>query len=469
MIGKQNIGRGFRGTLNYVLEKDQAQLIGGNMLGENPQELATEFSESRNLRPNLGRAVYHTSLSAAPKERLSDQKWNQVASKYLEAMGFQGCQYVVVRHQDTEIDHVHIVASRIPIEGPEWGKTVSDSQNYERSETALRGIEKEHGLQRVTPSREVERRAPTRGELEMASQGIASTKIQLQGLIDAAILDKPNMSEFIERMETAGVGVIPNIAKTGHVSGISFVLDNEQMKGSDLGKGYTWVGLQRRGVEYDQERDGETISRAKEQREIAEAGREDRNLEPDGLEEGRAVDRDDSSFDGNDGEGDGRDASDDDGDADDGEDGDEGDRQCDGEDEVGGQDDRDRSGEDESKDVDRDDPSQRSERASRGQQLRALAAALRSTAGGGLAVEKLHSRVPEPERGKAAGITKALGMGSEAVEGKDEQEATEKDPKKKARKKIDPFGLDPKGEEKPSKPERGRGRSDDGGPDFFDF
>src|SRR4051812_41094512 len=122
MIGKQNIGRGFRGTLNYVLGKDQAELIGGNMLGENAQELVTEFSESRKLRPNRQRAVYHTSLSAAPKEHLSDQKWNQVAGKYLDQMGLQGCQYVIVRHKDTEIDHIHIVASRISIEGPQRGK-----------------------------------------------------------------------------------------------------------------------------------------------------------------------------------------------------------------------------------------------------------------------------------------------------------------------------------------------------------
>jgi len=33
MIGKQTKGRGFRGALNYVLGKEGAEIVGGNMLG----------------------------------------------------------------------------------------------------------------------------------------------------------------------------------------------------------------------------------------------------------------------------------------------------------------------------------------------------------------------------------------------------------------------------------------------------
>ncbi len=74
MIAKQVKGRGFRGALNYLLKKPEAELIGGNMLGETPRELAAEFSESRKLRPNLEKAVYHASLSLAPDEKFSDEK-----------------------------------------------------------------------------------------------------------------------------------------------------------------------------------------------------------------------------------------------------------------------------------------------------------------------------------------------------------------------------------------------------------
>jgi len=44
MIGKQIKGTGFRGCLNYVLGKKDADLIGGTMCGQTPEELAAEFA-----------------------------------------------------------------------------------------------------------------------------------------------------------------------------------------------------------------------------------------------------------------------------------------------------------------------------------------------------------------------------------------------------------------------------------------
>jgi hypothetical protein len=261
MIANQVKGRGFGGTVAYVLGKDGAERIGGNMLGENTQELTAEFSESRKLKPLVHRAVYHTSLSLPAGERLSNDKWNAVAGRYLNEMGFQGSQYLVVRHTDTPHDHIHLVASRIRMTD---GSVVSESRDYQRSEGVLRGIEKDYGLTRVTPSREVEHRAPSHGELELARKGIPSTRLRLQGLVDGAIHDRPTMTTFLGRMEASQVSVIPNQAKAGHISGVTFLLEGEPMKGSDLGRGYTWAGLQKRGVSYEHDRDSQAVSRAKE-------------------------------------------------------------------------------------------------------------------------------------------------------------------------------------------------------------
>ena len=266
MIANQVKGRGFGGTVAYVLGKDGAEQIGGNMLGENAQELTTEFAESRKLKPNVSRAVYHTSLSLPEGERLSSDQWNAVALRYLGEMGFHGSQYLVARHTDTAHDHVHIVASRIRMTD---GSVVSESRDYQRSEGVLRGIEKDYGLTRVTPSREVEHRAPSHGELELARQGIPSIKLRLQGLVDGAIQGRPTMTEFLGRMDASQVSVIPNQAKGGHISGVTFLLDGEPMKGSDLVRGYTWAGLQKRGVSYEHDRDSQAIGRAKERGERA--------------------------------------------------------------------------------------------------------------------------------------------------------------------------------------------------------
>ena len=42
MIAKISTGGGFRGALDYLFKKD-AEIIGGNMIGDDPRSLAREF------------------------------------------------------------------------------------------------------------------------------------------------------------------------------------------------------------------------------------------------------------------------------------------------------------------------------------------------------------------------------------------------------------------------------------------
>ena len=154
MIAKAVKGKGFRGALNYDLQKGHGRIIETNMAGENPRELAAEFGEIRKLRPTLGKAVLHVSLSASPGEKLTDAQWSDIAKHYLDGMGLEKNQFVVTRHTDTEHEHVHILANRIRFDG----SVTSDSQDYRRQEVLMREIEREYGLERLAPSTEAERR-----------------------------------------------------------------------------------------------------------------------------------------------------------------------------------------------------------------------------------------------------------------------------------------------------------------------
>ncbi|WP_254444812.1 relaxase/mobilization nuclease domain-containing protein [Anabaena sp. UHCC 0187] len=143
MIGKHVKGTSFRGLLNYLFGKEGARQIGGNMEGTNPRELAAEFGISRRLNPKVSRAVYHASLSLPHDESLDDDTWHEIAQKYLQGMGFDMNQYVVVRHIDRTHEHAHIAASRIQLNGI----TVSDSWDHPKSEAVIRKLEKEYNLQ----------------------------------------------------------------------------------------------------------------------------------------------------------------------------------------------------------------------------------------------------------------------------------------------------------------------------------
>ena len=253
MIAKAVKGKGFRGALEYDLTKEQGRVIDKNMAGENPRELAAEFGEIRKLRPTLGKAVLHVSLSAAPGEKLTDEQWREMGKRYMDGMGLEKNQFVITRHTDTEHEHIHILANRIRFDG----SVTSDSQDYKRQEAIMREIERDYGLQRVAPSHEAERHAPTKGEIEGGIRtGQPSARQQLQQLADAAAKDCRSFSAYQERLEAAGVELVPVVQLEGaKLSGLSYRLDGVTMKGSDLGKGYSAAGLSKRGVTYEQDRD----------------------------------------------------------------------------------------------------------------------------------------------------------------------------------------------------------------------
>ncbi|NQE36689.1 relaxase/mobilization nuclease domain-containing protein [Microcoleus asticus] len=262
MIGKQIKGTGFRGCLNYVLGKKDAALIGGTMCGQTPEELATEFAIARQLRPNLKVAVFHATLSVGSTEKLedseeNDQRWLAIAANYMKAMEFDNNQYAVVKHSDTEHDHIHIVASRICLDGG----VVDDSWDYYKSQETIRQLERNYNLETVTPSWETDKRAQTTGEHRyLQSKGNKSVRVQLQDLIDEVTQDNPSMPEFVERLQQQDVDVQVTLTGIGLSKGISYNLDGVALSGTQLGKAYTFSGLQKhRGVSYDKGRDNALI------------------------------------------------------------------------------------------------------------------------------------------------------------------------------------------------------------------
>ena len=262
MIGKQIKGTGFRGCLNYVLGKKGAALIGGTMCGQTPEELAAEEAIARQLRPNLKVAVFHATLSVASTERPedseeNDQRWLAIAADYMKTMGFDNNQYTVVKHSDTEHDHIHIVASRIRLDG----SVVDDSWDYYTSQETIRQLEWNYNLETVTPSWETDKRAQTTGEHRyLQSKGNKSVRVQLQDLIDEVTQDNLSMPEFVERLQQQGVEVQVRLTRTGFSKGISYNLNGVAFSGTQLGKAYTFSGLQKhRGVSYDQQQDNALI------------------------------------------------------------------------------------------------------------------------------------------------------------------------------------------------------------------
>ena len=68
-------------------------------------------------------------------------------------------------------------------------------------------------------------------------------KNALRALIDQAMQNSSNITEFLTQCEKLGVDVIPHI-QGSRISGLIYRYKKTKMKGSDLGKKYAWAGLQ---------------------------------------------------------------------------------------------------------------------------------------------------------------------------------------------------------------------------------
>ncbi|SDW50061.1 Relaxase/Mobilisation nuclease domain-containing protein [Variovorax sp. YR634] len=126
------------------------------MAGFTPRELSREFGALRRLNPNLTKAVAHLMLSPAPGDPpLTDAQWQAIAERYAEAMGYAKTAWCGVVHNDTDHQHLHIIACRIDIHG----KTISDANSYRKSEAIVRRLERDFGLVAVASPTGIKRKS----------------------------------------------------------------------------------------------------------------------------------------------------------------------------------------------------------------------------------------------------------------------------------------------------------------------
>lgn len=273
MKAKVNRGNGFRGLLNYAMAKEKKhEIVASNMSGLTPRELAAEFRVSRELRPGAKKPVVEFSLNLPHGEDVSAETWGNIVEDFLREMEFDTSkhQHVALKHNDRDHKHVHIIGSRIGLDGTMWHGQFEVFKAIE----ATQMLEKKYGLT-LTPgldsvAAEDHKAKPSKDQLERTLRtGDAPVLTVLQTVIDEALADSPTTTAFLERLDAAGVTAVPNVASTGTMNGFSFGMDGVFFKGKQLGDSYTWKQLQARGLTYDKNRESGELIRRKEQASLA--------------------------------------------------------------------------------------------------------------------------------------------------------------------------------------------------------
>ncbi|MBD2465614.1 relaxase/mobilization nuclease domain-containing protein [Oscillatoria sp. FACHB-1407] len=241
--------------LNPKKQRDENDnpIISTNMSGRDAEELTEEFRFSHKTNPNVKITMRHLAVSFQPGEKVSQEKFARIFKRIYELTGHQDCLYVNAKHYDKEekleVEHGHGAVSAVD----KNGKWVDDAYIVTRLKYGLGGeksvqeqIEEEFNLQPYTFRPERERNNLPTGEYRMKQRlSIEQTPTEkLWEQIREATEDKPTFAVMAARLKTREVGVrFKEI--DGKVIGISFEIDGALRKGKDLGRQYSFIGLQR--------------------------------------------------------------------------------------------------------------------------------------------------------------------------------------------------------------------------------
>ena len=249
MIAKITSGSGFGGTERYIedyngrdnkiveeLDHKGVDIRIGHdgQLQVNPAQVALSFREQADLNPNVSKPVGHTCLSFHPKDapKLTNEKMLEIAHKYMDRMGIKDTQYHIVRHNEKNNPHCHIVWNRVD----ENGKRYNDSNERKRSVQVCKQLTKEYGL--------------TMGEHKSISKSDVNEqreRIRYELCKDIyQSLGRTRSFDGLQRdLQRSGIETQIRRDSNGNPRGIGFSRDGQVFKGSEVDRKLSCGNIQK--------------------------------------------------------------------------------------------------------------------------------------------------------------------------------------------------------------------------------
>jgi len=234
MIGKILKGRSFKGCISYVMDAKDAKILASEgVLETDKVSIINSFYMQSLLNPNLSKCVGHIPLSFSPddKERMTDQFMEHLAKEYMKEMKIENTQYIIVRHNNTDHPHLHIVFNRVDNDG----KTISDKNDRYRNEKVCKQLKDKYNLTYGKGKDKV--------NVEKL-KGAEQTKYEIYHAIKAALPKAKNWRQFESLLDKQEISIeYKRKGQTDEVQGISFKKDNHSFKGSDVDRKFSYSKL----------------------------------------------------------------------------------------------------------------------------------------------------------------------------------------------------------------------------------
>lgn len=259
MIAKNIKGKSFKGCVSYVMdqtaeptqEREQSHvymnsaerqtgrrsqlLEAEGVWADNVKDMIRSFAMQRSGRKEIKQPVGHIPMSFSPedKERMTDDFMLQLAKEYMQEMGIKNTQYIIVRHHNTENEHLHIVYNRIDNNL----KLISVNNDYKRNIKACKKLKDKYNLTYGVGKERVKREKLNNPD---------KVKYYIHDAINAVLPTCKNPADLRFGLKKFGIELEYKFKRgTNQIEGVSFIYNNIAFKGSQVDRKYSFGNLKK--------------------------------------------------------------------------------------------------------------------------------------------------------------------------------------------------------------------------------
>lgn len=192
MVAKITIPKSIEAALNYNEKKVQKGIAfclhAANYLKDakdmNFYQKLAGFERLNSLNERASTKTLHVSLNFDPSEKLAEKKLLQIASDYMQKIGFGEQPYLIYKHEDAGHPHIHIVSTTIM---PGGNRINTHNIGRNQSEKARKEIEKQYGLVRAERQQQLRNPGIKPVDAEKVVYGKSETKRSISNVVGAVI------------------------------------------------------------------------------------------------------------------------------------------------------------------------------------------------------------------------------------------------------------------------------------------
>jgi hypothetical protein len=253
MIINATMGTGFGGTLLYIYkdgkdlkENEKPIIIEKNHVVGSPKQMARQMAEHAQNSRRLRKPVLHLSVSFAPEDKLTQEKEIECIKASMQHLGIseEKNQYVIVKHNDSNNTHYHIVTNKLNLEN----KSLNTDWYKNDCVVTADKIEQEYNLTRTQGRKIIYNTEKKEREYVPKEERIKNIETkQTKVFKDKA----PKICEYKTKIQSGIIEVLADKSiktkedfkaalKSRNIQ-VKLVENNNEIKGSDVG--YRWADI----------------------------------------------------------------------------------------------------------------------------------------------------------------------------------------------------------------------------------